>query len=697
MNNSSRSNNFTGYFALHLKIALVLLISSTLNTSFAQGGGGGGGGISGTGIGCDETDAFSLGSNGFTGSDPTSATGSCGQCCYAGSDLDGDGDQDVSFSTENGVWYQYCNNTGASIDIDAIVDETNNNCNLQGAVFVGASSGGGTIDCSNSEYQEYGSNMNGNGDGFSFSNITVPDGQCAYIFIDGYAGATCGAATIQIVCPCIPPVVAAAASPTTVCSGQQVSLTGSGASTYTWTSGAGGALNSTSGTTVTANPTATTTYTVTGDNGSGCTATAQVVVTVTPPPVPNAGSDQSGCVGTTFTIGADPIYGIEGTSYSWSSGASGTLDLSGGGQNHGTTTVSPATTTTYTVTINDGGCIGTDQVTITVNPSVTATFNAIGPLCQNQNPPTPPTTSTNGVTGTWSSAVSTATAGTTNYTFTPTAGQCATGTSMSITVNPLPTPNAGTDQSDCAGTTFTIGNDPVYTQEGASYSWSSGASGTLDLSGGGQNHGTTTVSPGSTTTYTLTVTGLNGCSNTDQMVVTIDPCGLPVDLITFNAACDDVPVLKWSTASESNNDHFTLKRSCDGQQFSEIARIDGAGNSTTIREYSFADFEYGRCDQTLYYQLMQTDFNGDSEQFNTVALNCVTDKSTPFISVKDKVISIDFETAYSVLIFSANGQLIQKQSDLTGRSTFDLINVGGGLYFVQVISDELFSERVILP
>ena len=51
------------------------------------------------------------------------------------------------------------------------------------------------------------------------------------------------------------------------------------------------------------------------------------------------------CLGSSVTIGADPVWNIEGDDYSWDNGAgSGTLDLSGGGQDHGTVNVSPAST-----------------------------------------------------------------------------------------------------------------------------------------------------------------------------------------------------------------------------------------------------------------------------------------------------------------------------------------------------------------
>ena len=83
-----------------------VIISIFLSSSvMAQPGGGG---INGTGIDCGQTDGFSLGNNGFVGSDPTTATGSCGQCCYLGSDLDGDGDLDLvegKNNQANTVWF----------------------------------------------------------------------------------------------------------------------------------------------------------------------------------------------------------------------------------------------------------------------------------------------------------------------------------------------------------------------------------------------------------------------------------------------------------------------------------------------------------------------------------------------------------------------------------------------------------------
>jgi gliding motility-associated-like protein len=103
-------------------------------------------------------------------------------------------------------------------------------------------------------------------------------------------------------------------------------------------------------------------------------------------------------------------------------------------------------TTIYTFTPNAGQCATTATLSITVDANVTPTFNTIANVCQNSTAPILPTSSTNTtpITGTWSPTVSTTNPGSTLYTFTPDAGQCATNATLSITVeaNITPTFNA---------------------------------------------------------------------------------------------------------------------------------------------------------------------------------------------------------------------------------------------------------------
>ena len=84
---------------------------------------------------------------------------------------------------------------------------------------------------------------------------------------------------------------------------------------------------------------------------------------------------------------------------------------------------------------------------------------------------------------------------------------------------------------------------------------------------------------------------------------------LPVELISFTAALKfDIVELKWSTASELNNDHFTIERSTDLENFEVVATIPGNGTTNVIHHYNTLDPSpvYGRS----YYRLKQTDFDG---------------------------------------------------------------------------------------
>jgi|GEM_PF-6793926 len=158
-----------------------------------------------TSISCGGSATFNITNSGYVGGLPTS-NGSCGQCCYAGSDLDCDGGEDVSFSVENSKWYKYCNSTSLVATLQFDVDEpgSGSTCNLQGACWVGTALNSATISCNNPQNQEYGSNPGGNADGFTFSNITVQPGECAYIMIDGYAGAQCSGVVLSATCTLLP-------------------------------------------------------------------------------------------------------------------------------------------------------------------------------------------------------------------------------------------------------------------------------------------------------------------------------------------------------------------------------------------------------------------------------------------------------------------------------------------------------------
>jgi Secretion system C-terminal sorting domain len=145
----------------------------------------------------------------------------------------------------------------------------------------------------------------------------------------------------------------------TICPSGTATLTAVGATTYSWSTGA--IINP-----ITVTPVTTTSYTVTGTS-LGCTSTAVATVTIGAAIVPTVNSPTI-CAGGTATLTA-----TGGTTYSWDTGSSAN-PLS----------VTPVTTTSYTVTATSGTCTGTAVGTVTVNPLPTVSFTPFAtPVCDN--------------------------------------------------------------------------------------------------------------------------------------------------------------------------------------------------------------------------------------------------------------------------------------------------------------------------
>ncbi len=84
---------------------------------------------------------------------------------------------------------------------------------------------------------------------------------------------------------------------------------------------------------------------------------------------------------------------------------------------------------------------------------------------------------------------------------------------------------------------------------------------------------------------------------------------LPVTFLAFTGIAENSSTqLNWSTASETNNNFFTIEKSIDSQNWSDIGKVNGAGNSTQVNNYSFADNSPSF--PTAYYRIKQTDIDG---------------------------------------------------------------------------------------
>jgi hypothetical protein len=105
----------------------------------------------------------------------------------------------------------------------------------------------------------------------------------------------------------------------------------------------------------------------------------------------------------------------------------------------------------------------------------------------------------------------------------------------------------------------------------------------------------------------------------------IPSTALPIELISFTGKCNNQNIeLKWSTATETINHYFSIERSIDGINWQLVTKVDGAGNSTSIKNYSYTDVR--QYDDISYYRLKQTDFDAEFKYCAIIAIEkCVVD------------------------------------------------------------------------
>ncbi|PCJ01163.1 MAG: hypothetical protein COB15_01635 [Flavobacteriales bacterium] len=226
-----------------------------------------------------------------------------------------------------------------------------------------------------------------------------------------------------------------------------------------------------------ADNTATTMYTFTPTAGQ-CATTTTMTVTVNQPVAPTFTQVAAICSGDALSLPTTSNNSYVGT---WSP------------------VIDNTSTTLYTFTPTAGQCATTATMTVTVNQPVTPTFTQVAAICSGDALSALPTTSNNSYTGTWSPALDNTT--TTLYTFTPTAGQCAGTTTMTITVNQPTTPTFTQVAAICTGDALSA--LPTTSNNSITGTWSPALDNTT------------------TTTYMFTPTA-GQCASTAVMVITVN-------------------------------------------------------------------------------------------------------------------------------------------------------------------------------
>ncbi len=215
----------------------------------------------------------------------------------------------------------------------------------------------------------------------------------------------------------------------------------------------------------------------------------------------------------------------------------------------------------------------------------------------------------------------------------------------------------------------------------------------------------------------IIITGISNThiANNDTKYITVGSVNaltpLPIELINFVAKCvNQSMVLNWSTASETNNDHFEVQRSNDGVNFSSIAQVAGHINSTQLQQYQYVDTSAPN--GNLYYRLKQvdTDLSVTYHQIITVENDCLNSiNNQGNISIypnpnNGNVLHIGYvikkDEEVSVKIYDVLGEIISDQAirllAQTTETDLFLDDFAKGIYFIQIESTQLNNKPIKL-
>ncbi len=384
------------------------------------------------------------------------------------------------------------------------------------------------------------------------------------------------------------------------------------------------------------------TYTATDPAAN--TSTCSFTITVNPIPTVIANATATTiCDGDAVTLS-----GTGATSYSWTSSVTDNVAFN------------PAATDTYTVTGTDAnGCTATDNITVTVNPLPTVIANSTASIICEGSPVT--LTGSGAVSYTWTGSV------TDNVAFNPTvtdtytvtgtdANGCTDTDVITIAVNAAPLVVGNASQTAvCDGSPVTL-----FGSGATSYTWTGSVTDNIAFT------------PVATDTYTVTGTDANGCTNTDEITITVNP--IPVVTLSLSAStiCLDDADLALTGGSPAG----------------------GTWNGTGVTGSSFDPTVAGAGTTTITY--LFTDANGcDASATDNISVDAcvgITEQGIKVFSMYPNpattVFSFVTEEKGLLVIMNVNGQVVKTENITSNKQDIDVNEFANGTYLVRFITED---------
>ncbi|MBE9468306.1 MAG: T9SS type A sorting domain-containing protein [Bacteroidetes bacterium] len=190
------------------------------------------------------------------------------------------------------------------------------------------------------------------------------------------------------------------------------------------------------------------------------------------------------------------------------------------------------------------------------------------------------------------------------------------------------------------------------------------------------------------------------------------PFSLPIELINFNAQCNNnIITLSWATASEENNDYFTLEKSFDAQNFDVFTTVPAAGFSNSVLNYSADDNSFENNEyQIIYYRLKQTDYDGRFTYSDIIKVSCSSYDKESFeiknfyVNNSDKTIKFSVNSAtdskINIRLVDVYGRVLMKfkKNVYSGINNICFTNssLKSGIYFLEVNDNKKFVTKKIV-
>lgn len=221
------------------------------------------------------------------------------------------------------------------------------------------------------------------------------------------------------------------------------------------------------------------------------------------------------------------------------------------------------------------------------------------------------------------------------------------------------------------GGTYPVSSIVTSGTPGYTYQWTSHMGGGFDnANSASTNYTAPYVTKDTTDLVRISVTDQCGRVNFYYQWINISPSPLPVSLVSFSGTNTASGIqLKWVTASEINNDYFTLEKSMDGRNYGFLAKIPGAGNSNNKLYYQWIDRENNS--SPVYYRLSQTDYDGKMEYFRPLVIRVkrsdqpasrnLTLSPNPFNTTFSMEIISNEEQSAELQLYGLDGKLISNK------------------------------------